>query len=85
MLIYQKSRPGCRNAPHIPAGEFDTSAIPAHLLRREVPRLPEVAELDVVRHYTGLSRKNFSIDSMYIDQVSSGAHREAKRIFNLQG
>ena len=37
--------------------------IPAELLRREPPRLPEVSELDVVRHYTRLSQLNYSIDT----------------------
>jgi glycine dehydrogenase subunit 2 len=38
------------------------SLLPAHLLRKQPPRLPEVSELDLVRHYTNLSRKNWAID-----------------------
>ncbi|MGI8427543.1 MAG: aminomethyl-transferring glycine dehydrogenase subunit GcvPB [Actinomycetota bacterium] len=37
-------------------------ALPAHFLRRQAPLLPEVSELDLVRHYTNLSRKNWGID-----------------------
>ena len=39
--------------------------IPEGLLRVESPRLPEVSELQAVRHYTNLSKKNFSIDSQF--------------------
>jgi len=41
------------------------SAIPAHYLRKTAPRLPECSELDVVRHYTRLSKKNFGIDTHF--------------------
>lgn len=39
--------------------------LPEHLLRSETPCLPEVSELQVVRHYTNLSQKNFSIDTQF--------------------
>jgi glycine dehydrogenase subunit 2 len=39
--------------------------IPGPLLRQNAPRLPEVSELQVVRHYTKLSQKNFSIDTHF--------------------
>ena len=38
-------------------------AIPAHLLRSKAPELPEVSEMDVVRHYTNLSQMNFGVDT----------------------
>ena len=34
-------------------------------LRKEAPALPELSELDVVRHYTNLSRRNFSVDTHF--------------------
>ncbi len=34
-------------------------------MRETAPLLPECSELDVVRHYTGLSQKNFSIDTQF--------------------
>ena len=40
-------------------------ALPDDLLRREAPLLPEVSELDAVRHYTRLSQQNFSIDTQF--------------------
>lgn len=39
--------------------------IPKELLRGSKARLPELNELDVVRHFTGLSRKNFSVDTNF--------------------
>ena len=37
--------------------------IPPNLLRAEPPRLPEVAEPEIVRHYNRLSRRNFDLDT----------------------
>ncbi|MAT66164.1 MAG: glycine dehydrogenase (aminomethyl-transferring) [Gammaproteobacteria bacterium] len=65
MLIFEHSRPG-REAPgHSPRELADVSDIPAGLLREDVPGLPEVSELQAVRHYTRLSQKNFSIDTQF--------------------
>ena len=55
-LIFQHSRPGRganAQAPK-PVSEDQLSAIPASLRRKQKPGLPEVSELDVVRHYTCL-------------------------------
>lgn len=41
------------------------SDLPEALLRQSKPLLPETSELDVVRHYTRLSQKNFSIDTHF--------------------
>ena len=40
-----------------------TDAIPAGLLRSKALELPEVSEVDVVRHYTNLSQMNFGVDT----------------------
>ena len=40
-----------------------TKAIPDGLLRSKAPELPEVSEVDVVRHYTNLSQMNFGVDT----------------------
>jgi glycine dehydrogenase subunit 2 len=62
--------------------------LPAELLRQQPPALPEVSELQAVRHYTNLSRKNFSIDTQFYPLGSCtmkynprGAHKAA----NLAG
>lgn len=69
MLIFEQSRPG-RSAvaqhPVVPsAGDSVPGDIPSALLRDTPIGLPEVSELQVVRHYTKLSRKNFSIDTNF--------------------
>jgi glycine dehydrogenase subunit 2 len=63
MLIFEHSRPGRRATAQAPAAQ--AVEIPAHLRRRERPQLPEVSELQVVRHYTRLSQLNFSIDTHF--------------------
>lgn len=65
MLIFERSHPGRRNAAQAPNHAATASGIPAALLRNEPPLLPEASEMDVVRHYTGLSQKNFSIDTHF--------------------
>lgn len=63
-LIFEHSRPGRRATAQAPAAA-PAADIPAAFRRREPPRLPEVSELGVVRHYTRLSRMNFSIDTNF--------------------
>jgi len=65
MLIFDHSRPGRGAHAQAPRGEFATDDLPAGLLREQAPALPEVSELDTVRHYTRLSQKNFSIDTHF--------------------
>src|SRR5512135_2538007 len=65
MLIFERSRAGRRNAAQATGHATTASGIPAALLRTEPPLLPEVSEMDAVRHYTRLSQKNFSIDTHF--------------------
>ena len=65
MLIFEHSRPGRCAAAQLPPPGAVPGDIPAHLLRSTPAALPEVSELDVVRHYTRLSQKNFSIDTNF--------------------
>ncbi len=65
-LIFERSAPARRAALQAPAEDAAAVAdIPAALLRAGAPLLPEVSELQVVRHYTRLSQKNFSIDTHF--------------------
>ena len=62
-LIYEKSKTGRRASaiPHhagLPAAE-----VPDELRRAEPPRLPEVPEFELIRHFTELSTRNFGIDN----------------------
>ena len=65
-------------------GSEAVSDIPEAFLRETPPALPQVSELQVVRHYTNLSRKNFSIDTQFYPLGSCtmkynprGAHKAA--------
>jgi len=63
-LIFEHSRPGRSAEAQYPLGEV-TPAIPAALRRTSAPLLPEVSELQAVRHFTRLSQLNFSIDTHF--------------------
>ncbi len=65
MLIFEHSKPGRRATAQAPADESTADDIPAGLLRGDVAALPEVSEMQAVRHYTRLSQKNFSIDTQF--------------------
>ncbi|MCG6862644.1 MAG: aminomethyl-transferring glycine dehydrogenase subunit GcvPB [Chromatiaceae bacterium] len=65
MLIHDQSRSGRRAPAQAPRQAAAVSDLPAHLRRKRRPPLPEVSELQVVRHYTRLSQKNFSIDTHF--------------------
>ncbi len=62
-LIFEVSRPG-RAAYSLPECDVPVSkeAIPAHL-RGEAPALPEVSEVELIRHFTQLSMKNHGVDA----------------------
>ncbi len=65
-LIFEKGAPG-RRAATLPAMDVPTEAlesmIPATLLREKPAPLPEVSEIEVVRHYTHLSQRNFGVET----------------------
>ncbi len=63
-LIFDLSKAG-RQGYSLPANRWEASLaeLPSGLKRAEAPALPEVSELDVVRHYTNLSQMNFGVDS----------------------
>jgi glycine dehydrogenase subunit 2 len=63
MLIFERSKPGCQAKAQIPECSPEAHPIPEHHLRKQAPRWPECSELDVVRHYTRLSQRNFAIDT----------------------
>ncbi|MGH8605478.1 MAG: aminomethyl-transferring glycine dehydrogenase subunit GcvPB, partial [Gammaproteobacteria bacterium] len=65
MLIFEHSQTGRRNYSQAPLTKADTKDIPQTLRRKQRPLLPEVSEMQAVRHYTRLSQKNFSIDTQF--------------------
>jgi len=50
--------------PNAPEGGY-RSSLPSSAVRESSPGLPEASELQVVRHFTRLSQKNFSIDTQF--------------------
>ncbi|MEH7157112.1 aminomethyl-transferring glycine dehydrogenase subunit GcvPB [Neobacillus drentensis] len=65
-LIFELSTPGRigYSLPEMDVPELDlTGLLPDGYIRTEEPELPEVSELDIMRHYTALSRRNHGVDS----------------------
>jgi len=63
MLIFEHSRPGRGSPGQAPKAAPEATDLPDKLLRKSGIGLPQVSELQAVRHYTRLSQKNFSIDT----------------------
>lgn len=65
-LIFEVSRPG-RRAYSLPTNDVETVSlegiVPTHLIRQKAAELPEVSELQLMRHYTNLSNKNFGLET----------------------
>ena len=61
-LIYEKSRPGRRGLA-VPTPDLPVPLVPAELARTAPPRLPELSEPEVLRHFTELSTRNFGVDT----------------------
>jgi glycine dehydrogenase subunit 2 len=64
VTIFEKSKPGRRAfvAPELDVPRQD-GLLPDHLRRSEPPKLPEIAEPEIVRHYNRLSKRNFDLDT----------------------
>ena len=65
MLIFELSQPGRTAAAQLPATIDAPDDLPEQFRRTTPIGLPEVSELQALRHYTNLSRKNFSIDTQF--------------------
>src|ERR1700733_14898664 len=64
-LIFELSKPGRGAVTQFPPPVAGGALVPANLRREKKPALPEVSELQAVRHFTRLSQMNFSIDSHF--------------------
>jgi glycine dehydrogenase subunit 2 len=81
-LIYEQSVSG-RHGVKLPASDVPAaSALPDSLLRTERAGLAEVSELDLVRHFTNLSRRNFSVDTNFYPLGSCTMKYNAKVLEN---
>lgn len=63
-LIFEKSVEG-RRCTKFPKSDCPVKEIPHKFLRKSPCDLPQVSELDLVRHFTNLSRLNFSVDTNF--------------------
>jgi glycine dehydrogenase subunit 2 len=65
-LIFELSRPG-RIAFSLPESDVPEQSldemIPSGYIRQDAAELPEVSEVDLIRHYTELSRRNYGVDN----------------------
>jgi glycine dehydrogenase subunit 2 len=64
-LIFELSKAGRGAVTQFPPRVAGSAQVPSHLRRSAPPGLPEVSELQAVRHYTRLSQMNFSIDTHF--------------------
>src|SRR3954462_9381978 len=60
--IYEKSKPG-RRAFVAPELDVPKHELPQQFRRAQPPKLPEIAEPEIVRHYNRLSKRNFDLDT----------------------
>ena len=65
MLIFEQSVMGRQASAQAPTVSKRAHSIPSEFLRKTPPRWPACSELQVVRHFTRLSQKNFSIDTHF--------------------
>ena len=67
LTVYDASQPGRRGVRPPPAGvpEVDPQIALGRAARKEPAALPEIGELDAMRHYTRLSSLNFSIANAF--------------------
>src|SRR5947199_1983453 len=63
-LLFELSTPGAR-AVDLPASDVPEVKIDAALASNKSAALPELGQLDVVRHYTHLTHRNFSVDANF--------------------
>ena len=62
-LIFELSKEG-RTGYSLPCNSYGRGLeLPSGLCRAQAPALPQVSEIDVVRHYTNLSQMNFGVDT----------------------
>ncbi|MBA4188768.1 MAG: glycine dehydrogenase (aminomethyl-transferring) [Planctomycetaceae bacterium] len=68
-VIFEISKPGrrCHRTPacDVPATQSLGDLVPSEHLAKQPPPLPEVSEIDLIRHFTNLSARNMSIDTNF--------------------
>ena len=88
LLVFERGAAGRRCCTFPKAGKTN---IPEMMRRHNLPALPEVSELELVRHYTALSRMNFSIDTQFYPlgsctmKYNPKVHEKAARVPEIAG
>jgi len=82
-LIFDQSKESRVAKSQITTKDFQDLDIPQNLLRKSKPLLPELSELQVVRHYTRLSSNNFSIDTNFYPLGSCTMKYNPKSVHRL--
>jgi glycine dehydrogenase subunit 2 len=86
-LIYEQSQEG-RRASKLPRNDLPVPEVPEELRREKPPRLPEISEPELVRHFTKLSTRTFGIDTGFYPLGSCTMKhnpRVNERVVNLPG
>lgn len=84
-MIFETSRKGAKaHAQQVPCG-LAQSQLPEHLCRQTKPIMPELSELEVVRHFHNLSHKNFSIDGQFYPLGSCTMKYNPRGVHNMAG
>jgi glycine dehydrogenase subunit 2 len=86
-LIFEKSQQG-RRASTIPRPDLPVPELPDELRRTRPPRLPELSEPEVVRHFTALADRTFGVDTGFYPLGSCTMKhnpRVNERVVNLPG
>jgi len=86
-LVYEKSESG-RRASSLPQPGLPLPEIPEELRRSRPPRLPEISEPELVRHFTALADRTFGVDTGFYPLGSCTMKhnpRVNERVVNLPG
>jgi len=86
-LIFEKSQPG-RRASTLPQPDLPVPDLPEGLRRERPPRLPELSEPEVVRHFTALADRTFGVDTGFYPLGSCTMKhnpRTNERVVNFPG
>ncbi|MDD5135799.1 MAG: aminomethyl-transferring glycine dehydrogenase subunit GcvPB [Candidatus Omnitrophica bacterium] len=87
-LIFEKHKEGRRGFTQAKPDVPETKGLDGKYMRKSAPRLASVSELDVIRHYSGLSRLNYSVDTNFYPLGSCTMKYNPKfteRIASLEG
>ncbi|NQT15157.1 MAG: aminomethyl-transferring glycine dehydrogenase subunit GcvPB [Planctomycetes bacterium] len=87
-LLFEQSRPGCRGVRlpecDVPGGPVE-ELLPTEAIAEDLPRLPELSESELVRHFVSLSAQNMSVDTHFYPLGSCTMKYNPKRNERLAG